>query len=221
MFQMPATLGGGDVWVVASEGAGTIGDAGRPIEKLNFLFFVGMDGVITKVATLPEALNAKQLRFGFEGVAPMGEKLVVAFQRVWDGDTDVRLGIYSPVADSWEFVYYPLDAVESQNGGWVGLSDIAPLGNGAFAVLERDNASGPDAAIKRVYTIDLSGYTDGMTVTKVLHTDLMPLLQSTGGLVAEKVEGLAVVNGMAFIMNDNDGVDDNSGETNLFKFAWN
>jgi len=216
------TLDGNDVWVVASEGAGNSGDTSRPVEKLNFLFFVGMDGVIVKVATLPEALNLNQLRYGFEGVAPWGEKLVVAFQRAWPGgDAGARLGIYSPADDSWEFVFYPLDTVESQNGGWVGLSDISPLGNGAFAVLERDNASGPDAAIKRVYTIDLSSMTDGGNITKVLHTDLMPLLQSTGGLVAEKVEGLAVVNGMAFIMNDNDGVDDNSGETNLFKFAWN
>jgi hypothetical protein len=213
------SLDGQTVWVVASEGSGTVGEEDRPIETLNMLLFVGLDGVIVKVATLPESLNANQLRFGFEGVAAFDGKLVVAFQRVWAGDDNCRLGIYDPVADTWEFVFYPLDTPTSQNGdSWVGLSDIAPAGNGVFAVLERDNKGGLDAAIKKVYTIDLTGYTDGILVTKMLHTDLMPMLQATGGLVTEKVEGLTVLGDTVWLINDNDGVDDNNGETNLMSF---
>jgi hypothetical protein len=218
LFTMSAAMGGETVFVVASEGAGTVGETSRPITTLNFLLFVAMDGTIRKVATLPESVNANQLRFGFEGVAAMGSKLVVTFQRVWAGDANCRLGIYDPDTDSWEFVFYPLDTPTSQNGGWVGLSDIAPLGGGAFAVLERDNMAGVDASIKKVYTIDLTGYTDGMLVSKTLHTDLMPMLQSMGGLVTEKVEGLTVVGDTVWLINDNDGVDDNSGETNLMHF---
>ena len=48
-------------------------------------------------------------------------------------------------------VFYPLDDVESQYGGWVGLSDITNVGEGEYLVLERDNQGGPDAAIKRIY----------------------------------------------------------------------
>lgn len=44
-------------------------------------------------------------------------------------------------------MYYPLDAVKSVYGGWVGLSDIAPTGAGNFLLVERDNQgewTGPD-----------------------------------------------------------------------------
>ena len=93
---------------------------------------------------LPDEINDKQIRFGFEGVAEDGELVAVAFQRAWKDDDNPMIGIWDTVASTWRFVYYPLDAVESQNGGWVGLSEIAPLGQGRYLVLERDNQSGPD-----------------------------------------------------------------------------
>ena len=119
---------------------------------------------------------------------------------------------------TWRFVHYPLDTPASQrDGSWVGLSDIAPLGNNHFLVLERDNQGGLDAAIKRVYTIDLNGITDGQVISKTLVSDLLPRLKANGGLNYEKVVGLAVfpTTGDVYINNDNDGVDDNSGETFL------
>ena len=40
----------------------------------------------------------------------------------------------------------------------------------------------------------------------------------TGGLVPEKLEGLTVLQGgERLIVNDNDGVDDNNGETQLLR----
>lgn len=205
----------GGFWV-ASEGAGTVGDASRPIKSLNFLFKVDGNGVIEQVVTLPDAINAKQVRFGFEGVAEYDDKLYVTFQRKWTGDANPRIGIYDLSAKTWEFVFYPLEAPASQNGGWVGLSDISSLGDGTFLVIERDNQMGPDAAIKRLYTIDLNGYTADTTITKTLARDLMDDLKSRGGLVPEKIEGSAVTPmGDIFIVNDNDGVDDNSGEIEL------
>ncbi len=82
-------------------------------------------------------------------------------------------------------------------------------------ILERDNQGGPDAAIKKVYSVDLGDLSavDGTVLAKNLVADLMPILQSAGGLVIEKVEGLAIDgNGNIWINTDNDGVDDNSGE---------
>lgn len=144
--------------------------------------------------------------------------VVVAFQRAWNDEENPRLGIYDSESGEWDFVYYPLETVESQNGGWVGLSDITATGGGNFLVLERDNQGGPDAAIKKVFEISLSSYESGATITKTLVMDLMPLLATTGGNIYEKVEGLcATTAGTLYLNNDNDGVDDNSGETTLFK----
>ena len=51
-------------------------------------------------------------------------------------------------------------------------------------------------------------------VSKEEVRDLLPDLTSTGGYVLDKIEGLAILpSGEAFVMTDNDGVDDASGET--------
>ena len=209
----------GGFWI-ASEGSGTVGDPDRPVNSLNFLFKTSAAGVIESVAALPLAQNDVQLRFGFEGVAEYAGSAYVAFQRVWPGDTEVRIGVYDVVGGTWTFLFYPLDAPESQNGGWVGLSDLVSLGTGEFLVVERDNQGGPDAAIKRIYSFNVTGLAPGSTVTKTLVRDLMGDLAEPGGLTYEKIEGLAVVpTGDAFIVNDNDGVDDNSGETQLLNLG--
>merc|ERR1712060_555880 len=207
-------------FLVAVEGSGTVGDESRPLRTHSVLLHVTANGTLNEVIFLPAEVNAIQRRFGFEGVAyDKGTgKAVVAFQRAWGGEAEPRLGIYDWSGKTWEFVYYPLDEATSQNGGWVGLSDITPLGEMRFAVLERDNQGGPDAAIKKVYTIDLLAAVVGKTVVKEELKDLVPLLASTGGVIYEKVEGLAFCGGVYYIVNDNDGVDDNSGEQQLFSF---
>ena len=46
----------------------------------------------------------------------------------------------------------------------------------------------------------------------------MPDLRVTGGQVLEKIEGLTVLrNGDVLVVNDNDGVNDSNGETQLLK----
>ncbi len=209
----------GGFWI-ASEGSGTVGAVDRPVNSLNFIFKVDANGVIENVVTLPDALNDVQLRFGFEGIAEYNGSAYVAFQRVWPGDTNVRIGVYEVATQTWSFLFYPLEAPASQNGGWVGLSDLTALGNGEFLVVERDNQGGPDAAIKRLYRFDVTGLAADSVVTKVLVRDLIGDLSNTGGLVAEKVEGSAVTaNGDVYIINDNDGVDDNNGETRLINLG--
>ncbi|WP_193212837.1 esterase-like activity of phytase family protein [Luteolibacter marinus] len=229
----------GYFWL-ASEGSGTHGDAARPITSLNWIFKIDDSGVILDVIGLPADTNARQRRFGFEGVATVGsgsdEVLYACFQREWavedpslgrDPAGLVRIGRYQVATGEWSFYYYPLDARESPNGGWVGLSEIVALGDDNFAVVERDNQAGPDARIKRIYRFTVAGLTPlaeaplgtdpGFpVVSKEPVTDLMPALEAAKGLVIEKVEGFMVLpDGDAVIVTDNDGVDDSNGETQL------
>ncbi len=222
-----AQSGDGGFWV-ASEGNGsaTAAEAGRPILSRNFLIKTTAAGVIERVVTLPDAVNAGQFRFGFEGVAEDGNLVYVAFQRRWavlnDPDSTARIGVFDSVAGTWTFLHYPLDTPTSPNGGWVGLSDLTALGDGEFLVVERDNQAGPDARIKRLYRIDASGLADGATLTKTLVRDLLVEgdLTATGGLVPEKIEGSTVtLSGDVWIINDNDGINDNSGETQLINLG--
>ena len=87
-------------------------------------------------------------------------------------------------------------------------------------VVERDNQGSVDAAIKRLFTIDLGDFSvkDGTTIDKRFYMDLMPHIAAFGGATLEKVEGLAVTaGGHIWINTDNDGVDDNSGEQLLIR----
>lgn len=206
----------GGFWI-ASEGAGTVvGETGRPVTSANMILKVGSDGVIQRVIRLPDAVDAIQFRFGFEGVAESNGKLVVAFQRAWNSEGNPRLGIFDLATSTWRFVFYPLDAVASPNGGWVGLSELTALCNDEFMAVERDNQGGPDARIKRLTRFSLAGVADGATVTKTLVRDLLPDLRAAGGQVVEKIEGATrLSNGRVLIVNDNDGVNENTGETLL------
>lgn len=210
-----AVASDGGFWV-ASEGAGTVGEAARPVNSANLLFKTDANGIIQQAIPLPADLNSKQIRFGFEGVTEYNGRIYVAFQRAWNKEANPRIGIYDTASKTWSFVFYPLDAVASKNGGWVGLSDLTSLGNGQFLVVERDNQGGPDAAIKRLYRIDTNGVAANATVAKTLVRDILPDLKATGSPVMEKIEGSAVLaNGNVLIINDNDGVKDNNGETQL------
>lgn len=223
----------GGFWL-ASEGVGSVDDPARPVASPDLLLRAGADGTLEQVVPLPAEVNARQRRFGYEGVAavdtPAGEQVYVAFQREWVGDPagQVRIGRYDVASGAWAFFHYPLDPATSPNGGWVGLSELVYLGDGRFAVIERDNQAGTDAAIKRLYTFDVDGLepqadpgTDPVAfplLSKTLARDLLPDLQTTGGAVLEKIEGLAALpDGTALVVNDNDGVDGSNGETQLLR----
>ncbi|MEX1665042.1 esterase-like activity of phytase family protein [Zhongshania arctica] len=212
-----AKLADGSVWI-ASEGSGNAVDG--PVKSMNLLIKTNAAGLVQQAVTLPPAVNALQRKNGFEGVSEYQGKLYVAFQRAWEGEANVRIGIYDIGSASWSFLFYPLDAVESQNGGWVGLSEITSIGGGEFLVIERDNQGGPDAVIKRLYKFDTTGLADGAIVGKSLVRDVMPDMLATGGLVTEKIEGIALMkNGDVLMVNDNDGVDDSNGETQLLNLG--
>ncbi|NKQ12075.1 esterase-like activity of phytase family protein [Pseudomonas sp. SST3] len=211
----------GNFWL-ASEGNGKA--------KPNLLIHASAQGEVLAEYPLPAAVAAQQTSNGFEGVAVVGEgtstRVYVAFQREWKNDPagKVRIGVFNPNSGEWGFYHYPLDpAVE---GGWVGLSELTSIGNGQFLVIERDNQQGPAAEVKRLYRIDLSGLQPAAEgqgfplVSKRLERDLLPELKSTGGWVLDKVEGATVdKEGRLFVVTDNDGVEDASGETRFMRLG--
>jgi hypothetical protein len=234
----------GGLWV-ASEGrgnlnAGVSNPADRPFESPNILVKVFLDGdaaEIVDVVLPPVEVTENQLRFGYEGVTTAEhdgvEYVYVCYQRAWEnagdlGGQQARISRYNTVTETWETVYYPLDSVESAAGGWVGLSELVYVGDNEFAVVERDNQGNADAVIKRIYSFSIDGVTfkpeadqtSFDTVTKSLVRDIYTDLAATGGAILEKIEGMSIqANGNVLIVNDNDGVDDSNGETQLINLG--
>lgn len=213
-----AIASNGGFWIASEGYNGTAKDPN--ITSANLIFKVSATGIIEDIIQLPTGVNAKQTGNGYEGIAEADGKLVVAFQRAWTGDSHPRIGVYDLTTKTWSFLFYPLDLPTSPNGGWVGLSEIMALGSNRFAVIERDNQAGPDATVKKIYRIDLTKVDGNGVLTKTLVRDLLPDLRATKGHVLEKIEGLArLSNGDVYIVNDNDGVDLGSGETQLINLG--
>ena len=202
-------------WWIASEGRD---------ERPNQLIRVRRStGEVMAVVDLPAEVTANQVRFGFEGVSYLDDKLYVAFQREWADDPagEVKIGRYDIKAGTWDFTRYPLDAVESPAGGWVGLSEIVHVKDQTFVVVERDNQAGPDKRIARLYTINLDDSVFGPasapgSVAKSEPWDVLETLneESQSGWWGDKLEGLAIDRwGRIWYATDNDGLDDSTGET--------
>lgn len=186
------------------------------------VYNVNAKGEIKEEIAFPVELLAGETRFGLEGITIVGEgddlTLVMAIQREWADDPkgQVKLLAYKPKAKEWSAVRYPLDATEK---GWVGLSEITAH-DGKLYIVERDNLIGAEAKNKRIYAVALDGFKPAKlggelpVVEKALVRDLLPDLKSANGYVVDKVEGFAIdASGEAFVVTDNDGVDDSSGET--------
>lgn len=204
---------------------------GKPGTRSNLVLKVAADGTVINEIALPADLEDEARTNGFEGIAVTGtvgaEVVYVAIQRAWpkEGDTDkvnTKIGRYDVASGEWGFVHYPLEA--EANGGWVGLSELTLLPNGRFAVVERDKGWGtstaPVAELKAIYGIDLASaefkpYGEELvTVEKTLLRNVLPDLEKASIWTAEKLEGMAVTrDGKLYIVTDNDGVDDATGET--------
>ena len=145
----------------------------------------------------------------------------MAVQREWADDEKgvVKLVSYKPSSKEWGAVRYPLEQTES---GWVGLSEITANGDYAY-IIERDNLIGQAAKLKKLYRVALADLKpaalggDLPVVKKEEVRDLLPDLKATNGYVVDKVEGFTIdAAGNGFVVTDNDGVDDSSGETLFF-----
>jgi Esterase-like activity of phytase len=110
---------------------------------------------------------------------------------------------------------------------WVGLSEIALLPDGrTVAIVERDDRIAGQARVKRLYAVDLRDPSvtwreHGQpldTVRKRLLADVLDDLDERSITVPDKLEGSAVTaDGRFWPATDNDGVEDNYGETLFFR----
>jgi Esterase-like activity of phytase len=190
---------------------------------------------------------------GFEGVdvADVGGgqyRLHIAQQRGWnyttspecnglDDDpadidhrepTRTRIWTYDPFAvvadsdDRWSFVSWELQP-KPPNATWVGLSEITRVPSG-WILIERDNRTGDFGVLKTLVGVTDAAAVDGFTNGEKSIFDLRPNLTATNGWMTDKPEGVAVLdNGETFVVTDNDGVEDWSGETWFFGLGryWN
>jgi hypothetical protein len=102
-----------------------------------------------------------------------------------------------------------------EHASWVGLSEITRTPRGDYVLIERDNRTGDFAELKTLVKVDLRDAGDGLMERSEMSVfDLLPALRETNGWVTDKPEGVAITDtGQTFVVTDNDGVDDWSGET--------
>ena len=183
------------------------------------IYHVDAKGQIRQEIPLPPELAAAETRFGFEGITVRGDTLWLAVQREWQNDPKgmVKLLAYDTAEKTWGAVHYPLET--PSEGAWVGLSEITINGDWAYFI-ERDNQIADKARVKRLTRVALSQLApaplDGPlpVVTKEAVRDLLPDLAALNGYAVDKIEGFAIdAAGVGFVVTDNDGVDDSSGET--------
>lgn len=224
---LPVTRGGHPAQLMDIEGLALDGEGGFWIASEgrtdrmipHGLVHVNEKGEITQEIGLPPELAANEVRFGFEGVTKVGDMLWVAVQREWKDDPKgmVKLLAYDLKEGTWGAVHYPLEA--PAEGAWMGLSEITAHGDWVY-IVERDNQIADKAAVKRLYRVkaaDMVPAKLGETLpvmTKELVHDFLPDLKVLNGYAVDKVEGFAIdAAGTGFVVTDNDGVDDSSGET--------
>lgn len=201
----------------------------------NSLVRTNAAGAIVETVSLPADITAHIGKWGLEGVtatkdAAGAEIVWVAVQRpLWavpstasgplDGEGVTRIGRYDTTSGTWSWFGYQLEST-SVAGDWMGLSEIVAVDDDTLAVIERDKLNGPNAAVKRVYTVEVpvgagvTGLDTPTVLAKSLAIDVLPALQSVRGWTQEKLEGLTIgADGQVYAITDNDGLKDSTGET--------
>ncbi len=217
-----------------------LGSEGRGGARPNLIIRTDRYGNVKEEIGLPASLVTHMTNSGIEGVAVTGrpgvdEVVYIVIQRPWGDDVQpgdlgpstsgtTKIGRYEVETGEWTFASYELDPRESPAGGWVGLSEVTALPNGSLAIIERDNQLGQEARIKRIYEVDPSSVTfaphgDPLPViSKTLIRDVLGDLDAHSISVPDKLEGMALTkDGDVYLATDNDGVDENYGETLFFE----
>ena len=233
----------GTYWI-ASEGNGSGSRLNRLLQVApdgTLIAEIGLPEEIEACRAASE--NRGSLGGGFEGVAVLkeagGYRLAVAQQRGWDYTTEAcealdddaaglkpdgepnltRIWFYDPATGDWDFAPWTL-APEPENAAWVGLSEITDAGDGTFLLIERDNRTGDFAELKTVVSVSLEDLLAGVDADDKSVLDIQPALEKSKGWITDKPEGLAVTDrGWVYLITDNDGVDDWSGETWFLKLG--
>jgi LPXTG-motif cell wall-anchored protein len=203
----------------------------------NLLVELDADLNVVQEISLPEDVSAHIGKWGLEGVtvtedADGNEVLYFAVQRpLWvdpaaspleplEGANTTRIGQFSTATGEFAWFGYELESTDVA-GDWMGLSEITVVDDNTLAVIERDKLNGPNAAIKRIYTVEVPDAqaiadADGavIPVEKNLAIDVLPELQAVNGWTQEKLEGFTIAaDGQLYAVTDNDGLDDATGET--------
>ena len=212
-----------DLEGIASDGEGGfwLASEGRTDRLIpHALLHVTGEGEIEAEIPFPAELLAVETRFGAEGITRAADgTLWIAMQREWGDDPEnhVKLVSYNPDTEEWGAVHYVKAAPTGE--GWVGLSEIVAHGDWMY-LIERDNHTGDNAVTKLVTRVPMAEMVPAPlggplpVVTREVVRDLMPDLATTKGYALEKIEGMAIgADGTAWLVTDNDGVDDSSGET--------
>ncbi len=215
-----STASSGGFWVVA-EGRGDVESTlFDPIDAVNLVVKVNDTGAIEEAIRLPANVDALQIDQGFSGIVEHDNTLYVTFQRPWVNETRHRIGRYDLNSELWDFIFYDSDAPESQNAGTVNLAAISVTPEGDFRLLESDSEAGFDAAVKRIYSADLSGAAANAVVSKSLVRDLLVEgdIPVEGGVVFDNMQAMTVLSdGRIYLVNDNDNLRGNTGETRLIE----
>jgi hypothetical protein len=238
------TVAPDDSYWIASEGNG---DGSRPNRLLqtddqgNVLQEVGLPAQIEACRAASGATAT--LGSGFEGVASIGTRrnyfLLVAQQRGWDYTTPEcealdddaagldangqpllsRIWIYSPNTGKWGHIAWELSALP-ENASWVGLSEVTFAGL-SLIVIERDNRTGDWTELKTLAAVNLFDLIDSHVAQSEKSVyDLLPAMRESNGWISDKPEGVAVDRtGELYLVTDNDGVDDWSGETSFLRLG--
>ncbi|MGF1666229.1 MAG: esterase-like activity of phytase family protein [Acidimicrobiia bacterium] len=187
--------------------------------------------------------NRGSLGAGFEGVTVVpsagGYTLAIAQQRGWDYTTDgcedldddpsgansgepgyTRIWTYDPVTGEWGSIAYELEPITTY-AAWTGLSEITALEDGSFVLIERDNVTGDWAELKTLVKVTPEAMADGVIErSEKLVYDVLPDMQASNGWITDKPEGFAVAaDGQTYLITDNDGVEDWSGETQFLRLG--
>ncbi len=189
------------------------------------------DGTVVGEIALPAAVAALQRSNGFEGVAVTGsgaaERVFVAFQREWTGDPArrVRIGEYRRRRR------VALLLLSARRRGVAGgrlrraVGDRGPRRR-PLLVLERDNVGRARRAHQALYAVSIAGVAPSRRAgrsrcsTKTLVRDLLPALRATPRLDAGEGRGSGRGRGRPrYIVTDNDGVDENTGETQFIRLG--
>ncbi|MBD2177762.1 esterase-like activity of phytase family protein [Pseudanabaena sp. FACHB-1998] len=189
---------------------------------------------------LPEVYAQRRSNRGFEAVALEGNKLYAFIQSAIDnpdnaGDTTSRNSRNLRILEfdiktktvTGEYLYLLDDISGSGNAKTDKIGDAVSLGNGKFAVVERDDLS-TTASNKLIYQIDLASATNinnsanftlpsGKTIEqltpdeltaaniKPVSKNLIANAAKSGYTGVEKLEGLALIdNNTLALINDND-----------------
>ncbi|MFT4233471.1 MAG: esterase-like activity of phytase family protein [Microbacterium sp.] len=184
-------------------------------------------GVVQEEIALPSDVADHLDKWGLEGVTATtdedgNEVVYVALQRPLDGEDRARIGRYDVASGEWSWLTYPLETTDV-DGDWLGLSEITAVDADTLAVIERDKLNGPDAAVKRIYTMEVpsSPTEDSVTpVDKTLALDVLPALEAFNGWTQEKLEGFTIAaDGQLYGVTDNDGLEDATGETQFLRLG--